>query len=214
MSFSLAVAEPVLALIRRVEARSDYDIVFGGIPAANRPKTPITQMTIAEVQAWQDWVVSKGAKSSACGAYQFIRKTLTEAAAQAGYPRTAKFNKDCQDRMAMYLLRKRGFEQFLRGSMSQSAMMIALSKEWASFPVPADMPGASRAVRRGQSYYAGDGLNKALVSVEDVAEALIAAHGRFLDAPDATVTTAQAQIADRSPSLLKIILDFLFRRAA
>ena len=39
--------------------------------------------------------------------------------------------------------------------------MIKLSQEFASIPVPYQMQGQSRVVNKGQSYYAGDGLNKA-----------------------------------------------------
>ena len=46
--------------------------------------------------------------------------------------------------------------------------MIGLAKEWASFPVPSRMRGAHRTVERGQSYYAGDGLNKALIGPDVV----------------------------------------------
>ena len=46
--------------------------------------------------------------------------------------------------------------------------MIGLAKEWASFPVPSRMRGAHRTVERGQSYYAGDGVNKALISPDKV----------------------------------------------
>ncbi len=34
--------------------------------------------------------------------------------------------------------------------------------EWASLPVLADSQGDRQRIRRGQSYYAGDGLNRAL----------------------------------------------------
>ncbi len=43
-----------------------------------------------------------------------------------------------------------------------------LAQEWASFPVLAATKGQKRTVQRGQSYYAGDGLNKALVKPEKV----------------------------------------------
>ena len=43
-----------------------------------------------------------------------------------------------------------------------------LAQEWASFPVLAGTKGAKRTVARGQSYYAGDGLNKSLVTPEKV----------------------------------------------
>ncbi|MFU0507386.1 hypothetical protein ACLKMW_22770 [Pseudaminobacter sp. NGMCC 1.201702] len=44
--------------------------------------------------------------------------------------------------------------------------------EWASFPVLAATKGAHRQLKRGQSSYVGDGLNKSLVAPETV-EALL-----------------------------------------
>lgn len=167
----LSEAEPILALIRRVEANSDYDIVYGGIPKAQRPAA-LTKMTIAQVLAWQDKVVAAGAKSSAAGAYQIIRKTLRSVTASAGVPHSERFDVATQDALAMHLLKGRGFEKFLTGDKDIMAMMVDLAKEWASFPVPYDMKGASRALKAGQSYYAGDGLNKALVSITEVRNAL------------------------------------------
>ncbi len=44
--------------------------------------------------------------------------------------------------------------------------------EWASLPVLTATKGAHRQVVRGQSYYAGDGLNKSLVKPERVEDVL------------------------------------------
>jgi hypothetical protein len=43
-----------------------------------------------------------------------------------------------------------------------------LAQEWASFPVLAGTQGAHRYVREGETFYAGDGLNKSLVKPEQV----------------------------------------------
>jgi hypothetical protein len=53
-------------------------------------------------------------------------------------------------------------------AMSTDAFMIGLAKEWANFPVPFDMQGAHQWVYRGQSYYAGDSVNKALATPDEV----------------------------------------------
>jgi hypothetical protein len=50
-----------------------------------------------------------------------------------------------------------------------------LAREWASLPVQRDQRGATRLVKRGQSYYAGDGLNKASATPEEVLRAVNAA---------------------------------------
>lgn len=167
MRATVANSEPLLALIRRVEARSDYNIVFGGIPAAKRPRY-LTEMTVGDVIAWQKKVTSEGAKSSAAGAYQIIRKTLESLVAGGNASKNERFSREVQDRLAVALLTRRGFQDYLSGKTHANVAMIALAKEWASFPVPRDMNGASRFVKAGQSYYAGDGLNKALVTVSEV----------------------------------------------
>lgn len=53
--------------------------------------------------------------------------------------------------------------------------MIELAKEWASFPVPYAMVGHHGQISAGQSYYAGDKKNKALVGIPAVKAVLKAA---------------------------------------
>ena len=57
--------------------------------------------------------------------------------------------------------------------------------EWASFPVLADTKGATRSIKAGQSYYAGDGLNKALVSPAAVRQELAKARAAVVAPPSA-----------------------------
>ncbi|MFK3776570.1 hypothetical protein [Agrobacterium sp. NPDC089420] len=49
---------------------------------------------------------------------------------------------------------------------------LNLAREWASFPVLSATKGEHRDVARGQSYYAGDRLNKSLVKPEQVEQRL------------------------------------------
>lgn len=181
MAFNARHAEPVLALIRKHESRDDYGIVYGGIPPALRPRA-LTDMTIAEVMAWQDRIRPQ-VRSTAAGAYQIIRNTMREIVAATGIDTRRKFDRSAQDEMAMYLLRKRGFQAFLDGTKGEAAMGLSLAQEWASMPVLAATKGASRQIKAGQSYYAGDGLNKALVSPEVVRSALAAARAIYRDPP-------------------------------
>lgn len=162
--------KPLRDLIAKYESRGDYNIVYGGIPKHLRP-AKLTNMTVDQVIAWQRQVVNAGAKSSAAGRYQIIRKTLEG----LNFPGAAKFNEYTQDAMADALLDRRGFKHFLAGRMTIEQMAIALAKEWASFPVPKDMQGATKWLKAGQSYYAGDGLNSAHASVKEVTDALRAA---------------------------------------
>lgn len=82
--------------------------------------------------------------------------------------RTDIFTPDLQDRLGYHLLKRRGYEEFAAGNLPLVEFGKRLAREWASLPVLADTKGASRNVSRGQSFYAGDGLNKALVKPERV----------------------------------------------
>ncbi len=158
---------PILALIRKLEARGDYNIVWAGIAAKDRPKRPLTQMTVGEVKAWQSGIRRKGYASTAAGAYQFISKTLAAAARAEGIPDTAVLDADLQDRLAVHLMRGRGLDDYVAGRKSVEAFCNDLAKEWASLPL---VSGPNK----GRSFYAGDGLNSALTPVEPFMTAVAA----------------------------------------
>lgn len=155
-----------------------YNVIFGN--RQSRLAKPLTAMTLAEVQEAQKTWASKAwakrfgsnAASSAAGAAQFMRATLAGLIKELNLNPAQKFDGDMQDRLACHLLKRRSFEAFMAGQMSRTQFGLNLAKEWASFPVLADTRGAHRNVRRGQSYYAGDGLNKSLTRPETV-EALL-----------------------------------------
>ena len=197
MTFTAYQAQPVLDLIGRYESRGDYDIVYGGIPKAQRP-AKLTAMTIDQVIAWQKQVVAAGAASSAAGKYQIIRKTLEASIAALRMSGARLFDKAAQDQLAMHLLRGRGMQRFLDGQIDVDDMALGLAKEWASLPVPHDMKGASRQIKAGQSYYAGDGLNKAHATVAEVEKALLVARERYrsrVPAPVSRVPVTDATTA-------------------
>jgi muramidase (phage lysozyme) len=168
----------ILALIRLTEtSRADataYDTVYGH----NEKKLTklITSMTIDELQGHQ-LGFTKAFGSSASGAYQFMRATLTDLRAKLSLTGKEIFTAVLQDALGFELLRRRGYEPWVTGKTSTDTLMIGLAKEWASFPVPSRMQGAHRTVERGQSYYAGDGLNRALVRPDAVWLAAEAARG-------------------------------------
>jgi len=128
---------------------------------------PVTEFTLDELLAAQlKWGKNWG--SSAAGKYQIIRATLKGLVAELGLPGSTKFTPAIQDAMGFALLKRRGWDKFASGQLSLKGYGNELAKEWASFPVLVDMQGASRRVMRGQSYYAGDGINKSLVKPGDV----------------------------------------------
>lgn len=86
-------------------------------------------------------------------------------------PPTLIFNRVLQDYLALQLLIRRELRRWQSGSLTwngrgastnnpDKAFMVRLAQEWAALPVPFSMRGASRQISAGQSYYAGDGLNR------------------------------------------------------
>lgn len=153
-----------------------YEVVYG--QRQNDLPKPITEMTLDEVEAGGPARTRKFG-SSAAGAAQFMRDTLDKPGTlhdlegEMGLTGKELFSPDLQDRMAFHLLKRRGYDKFMAGTMTVTAFGKALAQEWASFPVLATTQGAHRKVARGETYYAGDRLNKALVKPETI-EALLA----------------------------------------
>jgi hypothetical protein len=98
--------------------------------------------------------------SSAIGRYQVIRTTLRAIRKQlpGRYPGSRKFDSDCQDEIACYLLGQRGIDKWLAGRLSLDTLIRNLAQEWASIPKP-----------DGKGHYAGQGTG---VSVSQVKAAL------------------------------------------
>ncbi|MBL8593621.1 MAG: hypothetical protein JNK01_13125, partial [Devosia sp.] len=67
----------------------------------------------------------------------------------------------------------RGWNQFAARTLSLRDFGNRLAREWASVPVLSRQQGAHRTVERGESYYAGDGLNASLARASE-AEAVLA----------------------------------------
>lgn len=163
--------KPLLDFIAQPESRGDYNVVYGGIKKADRPKKPLVTMTIAQVLDWQDSIDARY-QSEAAGRYQIMEDTLRPLPPAAGLLPSDLFNEANQDAMATVLLRRRGLDRYLSGALSAEDFANNLAREWASLPV---VSGPNR----GRSFYAGDGLNKSHVSVD----AFLAAVRAVKDAP-------------------------------
>lgn len=184
----VAKAAPILALIRANEsdgavekqgAANAYDVVYSGIKPEDRPKR-LTALTVGRVLWWQD-IIDPRYMSEAAGAYQIMEDTLRTLKVD-----TARlFDAECQDELGLQLLDRRGWARCEAGEISPEAFADNLAREWASLPVQRDQKGQKRTVARGQSYYAGDGLNKAHAKPEDVMTAIRAALANDLPADDA-----------------------------
>ncbi len=148
----------LLDLIARAEANRGYDSYYAG--ALVRPRKPVSQMTLAEVRAWQS--ANARSVSTAIGRYQFIARTLQGLMSRMRTPPNAIFSPALQDQYAIDLLQRRGLASFMAGTMTPEAFASSISREWAGLPRDAS----------GVSYYAGTAGNVARVSWSDLISVL------------------------------------------
>lgn len=152
-------AASIITFIYRHESRGDYEAI-SSFKQRLLPKK-ITSMSVDEVlKEQQTWRKKYGTLSSAAGAPQIIYKTLLRLKEVMGLSGKEKFDANLQDRMAFQLLRYRGYDAFMAGQMSVVEFGKAVAQEWASMPVLAGTKNYKGVnIKRGSSYYAGDGLN-------------------------------------------------------
>lgn len=168
MAFNVdpAVYKPLLNTIAKGESHGNYNAYYGN---GGNTNVHFTDMSIADVMKWQEEYVRKGSPSSAVGKYQIVRPTLAGLVQKLKLDTHAKFDEKMQDRLAVALLEKRGALDFLQKRLSREQFAANLAQEWAALPrITGPHPT--------QSYYAGDGLNKAGISVDEVYKALATLH--------------------------------------
>lgn len=153
-------ASDILDMIGEAEG-ANYDTVYGY--NEKRYGWNITDMTIGEVQKAQKQL-AKDTGSSAFGKYQIMQYTLRDAINAMGLSKDEKFTPEMQDRIAReFLLKRRGYDRWKSGKMSDKAFLQELAKEWASIPTAS-----------GASFYAGDSIgNKATGAGRRLRQALL-----------------------------------------
>lgn len=161
---------PLLDVIGRAEAPS-YDTYWGGINLADQPPAKLTEMTIGEVLAWQDSIDHKY-MSEAAGRYQIMEDTLRGLYRKAGLTKDDLFSPANQDRLAIVLMEGAGLKSYRAGRITPEKFGDKLARVWAGLPVHSPQKGRHIQLKRGQSYYAGDSLNRATVKSETVANAI------------------------------------------
>ncbi len=157
----------VLTLCSKKEAKS-YNTIYGG------GEINLVEKTVAEVQLWQEELRQRiragtARGSTAVGRYQMLQAVVKEEAEKFTLDMTqTRYTADVQDAMMLKRIsRMRKYRQFLSKSLGGSELenaqkfCLELAKEFASIPVPYDTRGQFRQVQKGQSFYAGDGTNKA-----------------------------------------------------
>lgn len=150
----------LLDVIRSEEAPKGYGQIYGGAKGVSLA-TDVSKMKLKDVRALQDKMLAKGSASSAVGGYQFIKKTLIATMSQMKLTGDEYWTPGLQDQMAVHLMNGRGLQSYLASKITAVEFANNLAKEWASVPVVSRIKGHNRTVNPGETYYAGDGLNKA-----------------------------------------------------
>ena len=157
-------SKPLLDFIAKYESSDNYNAVFSRIK--NKPRN-LTSWTIGQVLDWQD-SIDPLYPSEAAGRYQIMEDTLREIYPKAGLKLTSLFDEKGQDALCRALLRRRGMEYYIIGKLTLESFCVNIAKEWASMPLVIPIRGK----RVGQSYYGGDGLNKAHAPVDGLIAAV------------------------------------------
>lgn len=150
------IIRQTLDFIGDLEAPKGYNQVYSGIAPADHPPQPLTEMTIDQVLAWQDSIDPRY-QSEAAGRYQIMEDTLRHLKRSLNLSGSEVFSREMQDRLAIALMREKGMDQFLAGSLSPARFGNNLASIWAGLP---QLTGAGR----GSSVYAGLAGNKSLIS--------------------------------------------------
>ena len=125
------------------ESDGDYNAYFGHL----HPAIDFSKMTLTAIYAFQAMMLQRDARSSALGRYQFLLRTLRVLQAKLRLPDNAMFTPEIQDRLAVELLKGRGYQAWWRGALTDDEFAHNLSMEWASLPDPDN---------DGRSHYDGD----------------------------------------------------------
>lgn len=162
--------KPLTDLIVTLESSGNFNAFFGHSHNQTDPK--FVTMSVRAVLEWQRVFLKRGSVSSAVGGFQFLRRTLAGLRDDGVITSDAIFNEATQLKLAIALMTRRGLGRYRAGTLSAEDFAVNLAKEWASLPVPKDVKKGNRTVRAGASYYAGDNINRALVSVAGYMQAV------------------------------------------
>ena len=173
--------EPFPELIDLVTSQeaSGYDVIYNRSKV--QPPKPITSMSVDEVRAFQIQMKDAGSASTAVGKNQIIQSTLNELVSKGVLSGAETFDEEAQRKAFNYLIKKRGYESFQTVINSNAPtevkrkaaqkFQLNLAKEFASIPVPYDIP--SRKLKKGDSYYKGLAGNKAKFGANEFLDLLM-----------------------------------------
>lgn len=128
----------------------------------------LSQMSVGAVLDWQDqYVAAQRAAglevvSSAVGWMQALGTTLADAVHRGVVAEGDLWRGDTQDAVALDLLKKRGWDDWIAGDITDEEFLLRLSQEWAGLPDPTT----------GRSHYDGVAGNRAHVTVYEALASL------------------------------------------
>jgi hypothetical protein len=179
-----AKPEDMLRFIRHFEARGSYDRYYSGIKVP--PPKPLTQLTVGEVLAWRNSL--RGTKSTASGAYQFIRPTLERLVRTYKIPKSKTFNAALQDQLAQLLISECPDRDLPKDNLRFGNCLATI---WTALPV---LSGP----KKGQSHYKGIAGNRALTTPENVMAMLSGGQVTYEATPFRTPSQPSDQIKFRT----------------
>lgn len=172
-------------LIAQNESKDNYNIcnkTKGGLKIVS--DVDVINMTIKDIISKQDC-----RDIFAVGRYQLIPITLNAAIESLALDLNSKLDAETQDKIFdeyLITIKRPDIINYLEGDSSLNSAMYASAKEWASIGVEKDnrisdqkikvgekIIYKKRYAKGGESYYAGDGLNKAHITPEEIKNVLI-----------------------------------------
>lgn len=148
--------QAILDFIGQVESGGNYDAYHTN----SRSTTDLSKLTLAEIQKYQK-ELGDNTGSSTVGRYQFSEATTKWLMDTLKLKPTDKFTRELQDKMAVALMKRRGYDDYVAGKIDEDQFLNNLAKEWAGLPV-ASGEGAGKSYWEGKT---GEVKNKAGVSV-------------------------------------------------
>lgn len=160
-------------LVGKVESNNDYTAYNRTFPNLKAfYNTNIDEMPISEI-------IDKQANREcfAVGRFQLIPTTLKDAVRYLKIDISSRFSKQIQNKIFdeyLITVKRPNIIAFLEGKGSVEDAMYDWAKEFASAGVERGRKiSRGRTAIGGESYYSGDGLNKAHLSIKDMRSALI-----------------------------------------
>lgn len=156
----------ILDLVSEQESHGNYDAVIYHINGL--PGVVLSELTIKQIYGLMADLLrgryGKRTPSTAIGRYQIIRNTMRNLVTILKLNvEKDKFTHELQDRMALELLKIRGYQRWYLGKLGNIDFAHKLSCEWASLPDP---------YNGGRSHYDGIAGNHAGMSLAYVYAAL------------------------------------------